>query len=166
MVTKNCTVLGIDPGSRHTGWGIVHERSGVLSLGACGVINPPTKGAFAARLAFIFHELHALLLFHTVDEVAVEDVFIAKNVATAMKLGQARGAAIAACASHNLPVFDYSPRLIKQSVSGSGAASKDQVSFMVARLLNTKATWAVDAGDALAVSICHLTQRRFARLTA
>lgn len=163
---RDCTVLGIDPGSRNTGWGIVHERSGVLSLGACGVVRPPTNGAFAERLAVIFRELHALLLFHKVDEVAVEDVFTAKNVATAMKLGQARGAAIAACASHDLPVFDYSPRLIKQSVTGNGAASKDQVSFMVARLLNAKATWAVDAGDALAVGICHLTQRRFARLTA
>ena len=158
------TVIGIDPGSRNTGWGVVREVSGVLQLVDCGVIRPSLSGTFAARLGCIFHELHAVLARVQPDEASVEQVFTAKNAATALKLGQARGAAIAACASIYIPVSDYEPTVIKKALVGTGGAGKDQVSFMVGRLLGVKPDWAIDTGDALAAAICHLTTRRFEKL--
>lgn len=161
------TVIGIDPGSRVLGWGVVREASGVLRLVDCGVVRPNTRAetAFSARLAYIYRELAAVIGRLVPDEAAVEQVFTAKNAASALKLGQARGVAVAACAAHGLDVSDYEPRLVKKSLVGAGGADKEQVSFMVGRLLNTKPDWALDTSDALAVAICHLTMRRFARLT-
>lgn len=160
------TVIGIDPGSRVLGWGVVREVSGVLHLVDCGVVRAvaPAETAFSARLAHIYRELAAVIGRLAPDEAAVEQVFTAKNAASALKLGQARGAAVAACAAHGLDVSDYEPRLVKKSLVGTGGADKEQVSFMVGRLLNTRADWALDTSDALAVAICHLTMRRFARL--
>lgn len=160
MSAQEVKVIGIDPGSQNMGWGIVSERSGVLKLVACGVIRPKTKD-FSARLGEIFHELAAVLAEHQPDEASVEDVFTHKNMASALKLGQARGVAVAACAARSLPVYSFEPRVIKKSLVGTGSAEKSQVSFMVARLLGVKENWAVDAGDALAAAICHLNSRRF-----
>lgn len=165
MSTQGIKVIGIDPGSQNMGWGIVSERSGVLGLVACGVIRPKA-GDFSARLGEIFHSLAAVLDEHTPDEAGVEDVFTHKNVSAALKLGQARGVAVAACASRGLPVYSFEPRVIKKSLVGTGSAEKSQVSFMVARLLGVKENWAVDAGDALAAAICHLNSRRINMLTA
>ena len=158
-------VLGIDPGTRNTGWGVVEERSGVLRLVECGVIRPPCDGPFAARLAVIFTELVAVLARLEPEEAGVEQVFTAKNAASALKLGQARGVAIAACASRGIPVSDYEPTVIKKALTGVGRAEKDQVSFMVGRMLGVRPDWAADTGDALGAAICHLTMRRFAKLT-
>ena len=97
------TVIGVDPGSRNTGWGVVNETSGVLRLVECGVIRPSPGDPFATRLACIFRELHAILVRLKPDEAAVEQVFTARNAATALKLGQARGVAVAACAARDLP---------------------------------------------------------------
>ena len=97
-MSQSITIIGIDPGSRNTGWGVVREVSGVLQLVDCGVIRPPLDGEFASRLGVIFKEMHRLLGRLKPDEASVEQVFTAKNAATALKLGQARGAAIAACA--------------------------------------------------------------------
>lgn len=163
-MSQSVTVIGIDPGSRNTGWGVVRESSGVLQLVDCGVIRPPLAGEFAARLGVIFKELYGVLIRLHPDEASVEQVFTAKNAATALKLGQARGAAIAACAAHDLPVRDYEPTVIKKALVGVGGADKAQVSFMVGRVLGVKPDWAVDTGDALAAAICHLTYRRFERL--
>ena len=163
-MSQTITVIGIDPGSRNTGWGVVREASGVLQLVDCGVSRPSLTGEFASRLGFIFKELHQVLARLRPDEASVEQVFTAKNAATALKLGQARGAAIAACAAHDLPVRDYEPSVIKKSLVGVGGADKAQVSFMVGRVLGVKPDWAVDTGDALAAAICHLTHRRFERL--
>ena len=163
-MSQTITVIGIDPGSCNTGWGVVREASGVLQLVDCGVIRPSLTGEFASRLGFIFKELHQVLARLRPDEASVEQVFTAKNAATALKLGQARGAAIAACAAHDLPVRDYEPSVIKKSLVGVGGADKAQVSFMVGRVLGVKPDWAVDTGDALAAAICHLTHRRFERL--
>ena len=138
--------------------------SGVLQLVDCGVIRPPLDGEFASRLGVIFKEMHQVLGRLKPDEASVEQVFTAKNAATALKLGQARGAAIAACAAYDLPVRDYEPTVIKKSLVGVGRADKEQVSFMVGRVLGVKPDWAVDTGDALAAAICHLTHRRFERL--
>ncbi len=168
----DCTVIGIDPGSRITGWGIVQEISGVLRFvdaGAIHTVRTSTKGSqtpFSQRLAIIYHELAHIIAKHSPQEAAIEQVFTAKNPATALKLGQARGAAVVACASCGLSVADYEPTLIKNTLVGTGRAHKDQVAFMVAQLLNMKgAQWEIDTSDALAVAICHLTMRRFARLT-
>ncbi len=163
-MSESITVIGIDPGSRNMGWGVVREVSGVLRLVDCGVIRPPLKGEFAERLGFIFRELHNVVVRLKPDEASVEQVFTAKNAATALKLGQARGAAIAALAAHDLPVRDYEPTVIKKALVGVGGADKAQVGFMVGRVLGVKPDWAVDTGDALAAAICHLTVRRFERL--
>lgn len=163
---NSVTVIGIDPGSNVTGWGVVREASGVLSLVACGAIR--AKGAdFPDRLASIYHALFTVLDQWRPDEAAVEQVFTAKNAASALKLGQARGVAIAACAAHRLPIRDYAPTLVKKSLVGTGRAEKSQVSFMVGQLLGQKTeTWIADTTDALGVAVCHLTMRRFQRLTA
>lgn len=167
MTTQGITVIGIDPGSRVTGWGVVHEASGVLRLVDCGAVRAPgtLEDAFSDRLARIYHELSAILDRHSPDEAAVEQVFTAKNASSALKLGQARGVTVAVCAAHGIPVSDYAPTLVKKSLVGTGGADKHQVSFMVGRLLNAKPQWTPDTGDALAVAICHLSMRRFARLT-
>ncbi len=160
------TVIGIDPGSRITGWGIVQEMSGVLRLVDCGAIRTAgsTKTPFAERLANIYVQLVEIIALNQPQEAAIEQVFTAKNAMTALKLGQARGVAVAACAQHALSVFDYEPTLIKKTLVGTGRAEKAQVAFMVGRLLNTKANWIADTSDALAVAICHLTMRRFNKL--
>ncbi len=159
------TVLGIDPGSAVTGWGLVSENSGVLRLVDCGAIR--ARGdAFGERLAYIYHALCAILASHEVHEAAIEQVFTAKNPGTALKLGQARGVAVAACAAHKLPVTDYAPTLVKKSIVGVGHAEKEQVAFMVAQLLGQKQpSWAKDTSDALAIAVCHLNMRRFLKLT-
>lgn len=173
------TVIGIDPGSQVTGWGIVREISGVLHLVDCGAVRTTSlrvagaggtaKGElaeFSARLAHIYQELAQIVARHNPDEAAIEQVFTAKNAATALKLGQARGVAVAACASCHITVSDYAPTLVKKTLVGVGRAEKSQVAFMVGRLLNTKAEWPLDTSDALAVAICHLTLRRYAALLA
>lgn len=162
---SSITVIGIDPGSRNTGWGVVREVSGVLQYVECGVVRPPLEGDFAGRLAVIYMQLHAVIARLQPQEAAVEQVFTAKNAATALKLGQARGAAIAACAAHGLKVRDYEPKVIKKALVGVGSAEKSQVGFMVGRLLGRQPDWAVDAGDALAAAVCHLTVRRFEALS-
>lgn len=162
-MSASLTVIGIDPGSRNTGWGVVNETSGVLRLVDCGVIRPEPSDPFATRLAFIFRELHAVLLHFKPAEAAVEQVFTGQNAATALKLGQARGVAVAACTAIDVPVRDYEPSVIKKAVVGTGMASKQQVSFMVGRLLGIRPHWSVDAGDALAAAICHINSRRLER---
>ena len=162
--TTGITVIGIDPGSRHTGWGVVREVSGVLKLVDCGVCSPAQKLTFAERLAAIYHGLSAMLDRLQPAEAAIEQVFAAQNAATALKLGQARGVAVAACAARNIPVVDYEPTLVKKTLVGVGRAEKEQVAFMAGHLLGVKPDWAADTGDAIAIAICHLTMRRFARL--
>lgn len=162
-------VIGIDPGSIKTGWGIVSERSGVLELVDCGIIRAPgAKGpeiSFSARLAKIYHELCAVLERFKPAEAAIEQVFFAQNPKSALKLGQARGVCVAACAARGLPIYDYEPTAIKKALVGAGRAEKEQVAYMAARLLNVRdADWALDTSDALAAAICHLGQRRFQRL--
>ena len=167
------TVLGIDPGSRLMGWGIVSDRSGVLHLDGCGVIHG-AQGAdkdFSARLARIYGELIEVIRHYRPTEAAIEQVFNAKNAATALKLGQARGVAVAACAAHGLGVSDYPPSLVKKTLTGTGSAAKEQVAFMIRRLLNVRddqwnPRWTLDTSDALGIAICHLTMRRYAALQA
>ncbi|MDR2820905.1 MAG: crossover junction endodeoxyribonuclease RuvC [Desulfovibrio sp.] len=160
------TVIGIDPGSQRTGWGVISETSGVLRLVECGVVRAAADGGmFSARLARIYRSLAEILGRFIPGEAAVEQVFTAKNIDSTIKLAQARGVAVAACAAHNVPVYDYAPALIKKSLVGTGRAEKEQVAFMVAQILNVRAArWPVDASDALATAVCHLTVRRYNNL--
>lgn len=163
-------VIGIDPGSVTTGWGIIEEKSGVARLVDAGAIQ--SKGGkekdFSIRLATIFHELCQIIACHKPTEAAVEQVFAAQNAATALKLGQARGVAIAALASYKLPIADYEPTLVKKSLVGVGRAEKSQVDFMVRQILgipkSAHADWKPDTTDALGVALCHLSMRRFKAL--
>lgn len=161
------SVIGIDPGSIRTGWGIVDENSGRLVLRECGIIRTPGDSLnFSDRLAEIYRQLSQVIERHDPGEAAVEQIFIAKNVKSTLKLGQARGAAIAACAGFDLPIFDYEPTVVKKSLVGTGQAQKEQVAFMVKRLLNVQIdSWPLDTTDAIAVAICHLNQRRFLMAT-
>jgi len=158
------TVLGLDPGSRNTGWGIVREASGVVELVDAGVIRVQSLGEIDLRLGAIFDALSELIVRYKPVEAAMEDVFVAKNPGSALKLGQARGAAMAACAVAGVRVAAYEPTVVKKSLVGVGRAEKSQVAFMVAQVLGCRKILAVDATDALAVAVCHLNQRRFKRL--
>jgi len=162
-------VLGIDPGSRCMGYGVVRERSGVLTLVEAGTVRPAAE-AMSVRLGLMYSRIEQLLQTHSPQAVAVENVFFARNSDSALKLGQARGAVLAACGVHRVEVFGYEPTLVKKSLVGAGRAEKSQVSFMVGQLLGVKPDWAEDAGDALALAICHLwrgqAQGRLAALAA
>ena len=162
-VPPGLTVLGIDPGSQCLGWGVVRECSGVLRLLDCGTIRPKHE-VFEQRLGEIFTALAGVIAQYVPDEAAVENVFVQKNVSSALKLGQARGVAIAACAAASVPVIGYEPALVKKSLVGTGRAEKSQVSFMVGRILGVKPDWAVDAGDALGCAVCHCNMRRLRNL--
>lgn len=157
-------VLGIDPGSRCTGYGIVGEVSGTLSLISAGTIRLDSIDDMSRRLARIFTGMSSLITEFSPHEAAVEEIFTAKNSSSALKLGQARGAVIVACAHKGIPVYSYEPTMVKKSIVGVGRATKDQVAFMVARLLGSRGGWAKDASDALAVAVTHLNQRRVTRL--
>ena len=154
-------VLGIDPGSRITGYGVIDVAGDSLRYVASGRIA--TSGSkFARRLAEIYSGVSEVIATHIPDEVAVEEVFFARNAQSALKLGQARGVAIAAAVAAELEVHEYAARSIKQSVVGSGRASKAQVQYMVRMLLGLDAEPQSDAADALAVAICHVNTRRSA----
>ncbi len=148
-------VLGIDPGSRVTGYGLIEGSLGDYRLIETGCIR--VAGDFPSRLRKIYRALEAIVAEHRPDAVALEEVFAGKNPKAALKLGQARGAAICAVLAHGEPeIYEYAPRLIKETLTGSGGATKEQVLFMVQRLLGTERRFPLDASDALAVAICHL----------
>jgi len=158
--------LGLDPGSRCTGYGLVREVSGQASLLEAGTIRTDVEAEMSVRLGQIFTAISELIKRFSPHAAAVENVFSAKNPASAIKLGQARGAALAACAVNNVAVTGYDPTQVKKNLVGVGRAEKSQVAFMVGRILNHKPDWAKDASDALALAICHLNMRRFAKLVS
>jgi crossover junction endodeoxyribonuclease RuvC len=150
-------VLGIDPGSRSTGFGLIDYDAGRSRYVASGCVQ--VKGDnFADRLGLIFRELGTLITDYRPQEFAIESVFVQRNADSALKLGQARGAAICAAVVGELPVSEYAPREIKQAVVGRGGADKQQVQHMVRVLLNLSDRPQVDAADALAVALCHSYQ--------
>jgi len=151
-------VLGVDCGGEYTGYGIVEMLSGgKLTCLTCGAIKLSPREALPRRLSRIYMQLGAIISEHQPDEVAIEDVFYALNVKSALKLGQVRGVAMLAAASAGLEVAEYSPLTIKSSVVGYGRAEKQQVQQMVTRLLELPAPpEPLDASDALAIAICHL----------
>lgn len=148
-------ILGIDPGSRKTGFGLINQVGNRLHHVACGTLNVIAEGSLPERLGAIFCGIDGVCLDHQPVEVSIEKVFMAHNADSALKLGQARGAAIAAVVQHQMPVFEYSARQVKQAVTGQGSAAKNQVAQMVCRLLSLQKTPEADAADALAIAICH-----------
>jgi crossover junction endodeoxyribonuclease RuvC len=148
-------LLGIDPGLRHTGWGIIDVDGNRLSHVANGMIDPPAAAVMAVRLKFIFDGLNEVLAGYGPSQAAVEETFVNKNPDTTLKLGLARGAALLAPAIAGLDVHEYATRLVKKSVVGTGRADKGQVAMMVAMLLPGASIAGEDAADALAVAICH-----------
>lgn len=162
----DCLVLGLDPGIRCTGYGLVLGTGNQLRLLETGTIRPDPSLELSARLGVIYSRLNELIVNFCPHEAAVEDVFVSRNTASALKLGQARGAALVACASNQVPVQAYEPTLVKKSLVGIGRADKTQVAYMVGQLLGEKPCWPKDSSDALAVALCHLSQRRFKQLVA
>ncbi|NJN52742.1 MAG: crossover junction endodeoxyribonuclease RuvC [Gammaproteobacteria bacterium] len=152
-------IFGVDPGSRITGYGVVDLRRGKPVYVASGCIRTP-KGDVAYRLAEIFEGITSLIDTHAPDQVAVEQVFLSKNANSALKLGQARGVVLAAVARAGIDVAEYAARRVKQSVTGTGAATKPQVQHMVRVLLDLSAAPSSDAADALAIAICHINTQR------
>ena len=147
-------IIGIDPGSRVTGYGVVEQDGQALSYIASGCIRTDGR-SFPERLGTIFTGVDQLLEQYRPDLMAIEQVFVNKNADSALKLGQARGAAICAGVNRALPVAEYAPREIKQAIVGRGGADKEQVQHMVCVLLQLPARPPGDAADALAVAICH-----------
>ena len=163
--SQGLRVLGLDPGSRITGFGLIEWRAAQWSHVAHGCIVVPPAASLAERLRLIFERLGELVALHRPSEVAIARVFVNRNVDSALKLGQARGAALCAV-PHGLGVFEYAPRAIKLALVGSGAAEKRQVAHMVRTLLALEGRLAADAADALAVALCHAHSRQLARLAA
>ena len=148
-------VLGIDPGSRITGYGVVTAAGGGISFVTAGRIRTPA-GPMPDRLGKIYRDVAELIGMHAPDVLAIEEVFVAHNPQSALKLGQARGVAIAAAAAANLDVFEYPARTVKKAVVGTGRATKAQVQHMVRILLSLSGQPLPDAADALAIAICHV----------
>lgn len=156
-------ILGLDPGSIRTGYAIVQARGTEVSYVASGAIRTQ-NGSFAERLQEIFAGVDRLTSEFRPDEVAIERVFMHRNADTALKLGQARGAALSATFALKPRVFEYAPREVKQAVVGTGAAEKEQVQMMVKRLLNLSGPLGADAADALAIALCHAYWRQTSAL--
>jgi crossover junction endodeoxyribonuclease RuvC len=159
MEIQRVRVLGIDPGSQRTGFGVLDAVGPRLSYVSSGVIR--TTGVdFAARLCEIFRCMQTIVAEYQPQEIAIERVFMNRNADSALKLGQARGAAICGTANSQAQIFEYAPREIKLAVVGSGSAEKGQVQLMMRSLLKLESVVAADAADALAAAVCHALRSR------
>jgi len=152
-------ILGLDPGLRHTGWGVIDVEGNRLMHVACGTVSPGAHGSMSERLHRLFVEVKIVIARFHPHECAIEDTFVNKNPVSTLKLGHARAAAMLAPADAALAVFEYKPNLVKKSVVGTGHADKDQVAAMVRMLLPASDAVSADAADALAVAICHAHHR-------
>jgi crossover junction endodeoxyribonuclease RuvC len=157
-------ILGIDPGTRITGYGVIKVRHSHIEPIDFGCIRPPTQQELPARYLALFNGLEKLLTQYSPDAVAIETQFVDKNVQSALKLGMACGALLVAAARHGIPIFEYTPRKAKLAVVGSGRASKQQVQKMIQLLLKLPLLpEPEDAADALALAICHANAQKFLR---
>lgn len=148
-------ILGLDPGLRTTGWGVIDAEDNRLRWVADGVVRSDEDLTLAERLAQLFDGVSEIIRAHAPMAVAVEETFVNKNPTSTLKLGQARGAVITAAGTARIPVFEYTPNQVKKTVVGAGHAAKDQVGFMVRRLLPGCQVKTADSADALAIAICH-----------
>ena len=157
-------ILGLDPGLRRTGWGVIACEGAKLSHIAHGVIAPKDSLPFAERLLCLFEGIEAVIAAHDPHEAAVEETFMNSNAQSALKLGHARAMAMIVPARAGLPVAEYAATVVKKAVVGTGGADKAQVGWMIARLLPTAGKTAADAADALAVAIAHAHARTARRV--
>lgn len=149
-------ILGIDPGTNFTGFGIINVNKNQFTRVINGLIKLPSNKSLTEKLEIIYDELDKLIKTYKPDEFAIETAFYGKNVQSAMKIGYARGVSLLAAIHNKIPTNEYSPREIKKSVVGNGAASKQQVSFMIKNLLGLKnVKMKYDESDALAIALCH-----------
>lgn len=156
-------LLGLDPGLRCTGWGVIDTDGNALSHVANGVIRPSHDASLADRLAELYHGLIEVIDTHRPDEAAVEETFVSRNAVSTLKLGQARGVVLLAPAGAGLAVAEYPANVVKKSIVGAGHAAKQQIGAMVRVLLPACAVATPDAADALAVAICHAHHMTTAR---
>ncbi|WP_127142478.1 crossover junction endodeoxyribonuclease RuvC [Pelagibacterium montanilacus] len=157
-------IMGIDPGLRRTGWGVIESRGNRLTFVACGVLTPPVEDALAIRLVHLHEGLEALVSEYRPEEAAVEETFVNAGPRSALLLGQARGIAVMTPAAMGLDVGEYSANLVKKSVVGTGHADKKQIELMVRTLLPSARFTSSDAADALAIAICHAHHRQHRKL--
>jgi crossover junction endodeoxyribonuclease RuvC len=163
LIASQCRILGLDPGSQRTGFGIIDSDAAGERHVVSGQIDVAGR-AMVVRLQRIFAALSVLVGEHRPDVIAIERVFVHRNPDSALKLGQARGVALCAAAALGASVHEYAPRAIKLAVTGYGAAAKPQVAHMVRRLLRLEPELAADAADALAAALCHAQSRRLSGL--
>jgi crossover junction endodeoxyribonuclease RuvC len=166
MANEPVVILGLDPGLRRTGWGVVAAEGSRLRWIAHGVVAPKDTLPFSERLLRLLEDVAAVCAAHACDEAAIEEVFVNMNPASTLKLGHARAAVMLAPARCGLSVAEYAPTLIKKAVVGAGHADKAQVGFMVRRLLPGAGEVSADAADALAVAIAHAHLRTARRAAA
>ena len=160
-------ILGIDPGTAITGYGLVREDDGTLTLVDCGVITTPASQSLPARLQILYQGLADVVHAHRPTAAAVEELFFSRNVRTALSVGHARGVALLALADAGLPIFEYKPLEVKQAIAGYGGADKQQVQEMVRMLLRLNhVPQPDDAADAIAVAVCHIHSARMMALIA
>lgn len=158
-------IIGLDPGTATTGYGIIDEVDGRLQLVTYGVISTSPRDSAPRRLQLIYQELNQLIATYQPQSAAIEEVFFGRNITTAISVGQARGVLILALANASIPIAEYSPPRIKDAVTGYGKADKAQVQMMVRNLLDLEETpHPDDAADGLAIAIAHYQYQRFASL--
>lgn len=164
MTNAATRILGLDPGLRRTGWGVVMSEGARLRWVAHGVVSPPERLPLSERLLWLLEKVGEVCTAHDCDEAAIEEVFVNVNPTSTLKLGHARAAVMLAPARAGLSVAEYSPNLIKKALVGAGHADKSQIAFMVNRLLPSAGDVKADAADALAVAITHAQMRKRAML--
>ncbi len=152
-------ILGVDPGSAKTGYALISQKEGHLSCVHFGCISPPRGSPYYSRLYGIFMGISDVIDTFRPDELAIEDVFSSVNVRSAIKLGQIRGAVFVASMAKGLSIYEYAPRRIKEAIVGYGNASKEQVNYMVKRILHISEELDLNTSDAMAVAICHANVR-------
>ena len=152
-------ILGIDPGIVKTGYGLISINNNTITLIDYGVISPNSKDTISSRLLSIYSDVEELINNFKPNVFSIEDVFYSKNFKSAMLLGQARAVAILCAEKYSIPIFEYSAKKVKQSITGNGNSSKEQVQYMVKKMLKIKNDMMpVDSSDALAIALCHLNQ--------
>lgn len=157
---KDRIILGIDPGSNITGYGVLQEKGKTLEVLGIGIIRMDKMSDHFVKIKHIFDRTLQLIDGFHPDELAIESPFEGKNVQSMLKLGRAQGAAIAAALSREIPIIEYAPRKVKLAITGNGAASKEQVAAMLTKILKIEKQETLDASDGLAVALCHYYQRK------
>ncbi len=160
-------ILGIDPGTRVMGYGVIESRKDEAVLVDYGAVTSPLRSSIGERLSFLYNKLSEIISHHQPDAVAVEQPFVAKNVRSALAIGRAQAVAILAAANQGIPTYEYTPAQVKQRVANYGASSKEQIQEMVRLQLGlSQVPQPNDAADALAVALCHLREIHLSQLLA